>query len=150
MKYIYFKRIVLSQILLLLLISSHSQTKDSTIVKRTYQTAFAKTIPVIDGRMNDDCWNLVDWSGKFTQSQPVENKPPSQETAFKVLYDNDNLYIFIRAYDTEPNKISRIMSRRDNFSGDMVYVDIDSYFDKQTDFLFAVSERKMHRYGDLK
>ena len=31
------------------------------------------------------------------------------------------------------------MSRRDNFNGDMVFVDIDSHFDKQTDFLFCTS-----------
>jgi hypothetical protein len=139
MKIALIKRIVLSQILILLMTSGYAQKKDSTIVKRTYQTAFANTIPVIDGLMNDDCWNLVDWSTNFTQSSPMENKPPSQQTAFKILYDNDNLYIFIRAYDTEPDKISRIMSRRDNFSGDFVWVDIDSHFDKQTDFLFAAS-----------
>jgi hypothetical protein len=118
---------------------SYAQTKDSTIAKRTYQTAFAKTVPVIDGLLNDDCWNLVEWSSNFTQSQPVENKPPSQETAFKILYDDNNLYVFIRAYDSIPEKISRIMSKRDNFDGDLVSVDIDSYFDKQTSFSFTAT-----------
>ena len=139
MKIALIKRIVLSQILILLMTGGYAQKLDSATVRRTYQTAFAKTVPVIDGLMNDDCWNLVEWSSDFIQSQPVENKPPSQQTAFKVLYDNDNLYIFVRAYDTEPDKISKIMSRRDNFSGDFVWVDIDSHFDKQTDFLFASS-----------
>jgi hypothetical protein len=139
MKFTQLKRIVLSQILILLLTSSYGQTKDSIIVKRTYQTAFAKTAPVIDGLMNDDCWNLVEWTTGFIQSRPVENKPPSQQTAFKILYDNDNLYMFVRCYDTEPGKISKIMSRRDNFSGDMIFVEFDSHFDKQTDFLFSAS-----------
>ena len=90
MKYPYFKRIILSQIFILLFTSSYAHSTDSTIVvKRTYKTAFAKTAPVIDGLMNDDCWNLVEWTTDFTQSQPVENKPPSQQTAFKILYDND-------------------------------------------------------------
>ena len=79
----------------------------TVIVKRTYQTAFAKTAPVIDGLMNDDCWNLVDWTTDFIQIQPAENKPPSQQTAFKILYDNDNLYMLVRAFDTEPDKISQ-------------------------------------------
>lgn len=119
--------------------NGYSESADSTILKRTYTTAFAKTAPVIDGMMNDECWNTVSWTSDFIQSQPVENKPPSFQTAFKVLYDNANVYLFIRAYDSEPDKISRIMSRRDNFSGDMVFVEIDSHFDKQTDFLFAAS-----------
>lgn len=133
------KRFILSQILILVIICSFAGKPDTTVVKRTYSTAFAKTIPVIDGLGNDDCWNLVEWTGNFTQTQPVENKPPTQQTAFKILYDNDNLYVLIRAFDNEPDKISRIMSRRDNFSGDMVFIEIDSYFDKQTDFLFAAS-----------
>ncbi|HZL77016.1 MAG TPA: hypothetical protein VFB97_04885 [Bacteroidales bacterium] len=49
------KRIVLSQTLMLLLTGSYAYSPDSTAFKRTYQTAFAKTIPVIDGLMNDDC-----------------------------------------------------------------------------------------------
>ena len=133
MKYAYLKRIILGLILLVILTCGYSQNTE----KRSFQTAFAKTKPVIDGLLNDDCWNLVDWSSSFIQSYPVENVPPSQETAFKILYDDNNLYIFIRAYDTEPDKISRIMSRRDNSDGDMVSVNIDSYFDKQTGFSFT-------------
>lgn len=114
-------------------LSSFSQAK------RTYQTGFIKYPPIIDGLLNDECWAEVEWSSDFIQSQPEENKPPSQQTAFKIVYDDDNLYLFIRAYDTEPDKISRIVSRRDNLNGDMVFVDIDSYFDKQSDFLFAAT-----------
>src|SRR5665811_414174 len=140
MKYTIIKKYILSMVLILMMTRSYaSKTDSAVVVKRSYLTAFAKTAPLIDGLGNDDCWNLVEWTTNFTQSQPAENKPPSQQTAFKILYDNDNLYVFIRAYDTEPDKISKIMSRRDNFSGDFVWVDIDSHFDKQTDFLFAAS-----------
>lgn len=139
MKYAFTKQIILCLIFIVLMTSSYAKTQDSTVVTRTYQTALAKTPPVIDGLLNDDCWNSVEWTTNFIQLQPVENKPPSQETAFKILYDNDNLYVFVRSYDTEPDKISKIMARRDNFSGDMVFVEFDSYFDKQTSFLFAAS-----------
>ena len=133
MKLACLKRIAISLILSTLLLNSFSQS----IEKKTYQTAFSKTAPEIDGLMNDECWNLVEWGGDFIQTQPYENKPPTQETSFKILYDDNNLYIFIRAFDKEPEKISRIMSRRDNFRGDMVEINIDSYFDKQTAFSFS-------------
>lgn len=113
---------------------SHSQ---GIVDKKIYNTSFTPAPPLIDGTDNDECWSLVEWSGNFTQMQPEENKPPSQETEFKILYDNDNLYVFFRAYDTEPEKISRIVTRRDNFTGDMVEITIDSYFDKQTAFSFS-------------
>jgi Domain of unknown function (DUF5916)/Carbohydrate family 9 binding domain-like len=139
MKVNVFNKIILSQIFVFLFTGSYGHSTDSTIVKRIYHTAFAKTAPVIDGLLNDDCWKGVEWTTDFIQSQPVENKPPSQQTAFKILYDNDNLYMFVRCYDTEPDKISKIMSRRDNFSGDMIFVEFDSHFDKQTDYLFSAS-----------
>lgn len=106
---------------------------------RTYQTAFTNAAPDIDGYATDSCWNKVEWSGNFIQNEPAENKPPSQQTSFKILYDNNNLYVLIRAFDSEPDKISRIMSRRDNFSGDLVEINIDSYYDKQTAFSFTAS-----------
>jgi hypothetical protein len=107
------------------------------IERRTYNTTFTKTAPEIDGFMNDSCWNQVEWSGNFTQSTPYENKAPSQQTSFKILYDDDNLYVFICAHDSEANKISKILTRRDGFEGDMVEINIDSYYDKQTAFSFT-------------
>jgi len=107
------------------------------VERRSYQTNYTKTAPEIDGLMADSCWNLVEWSGNFTQTTPFENKPPTQQTSFKILYDDDNLYVLIRAHDSEANKISRILTRRDDFSGDMVEINIDSHFDKQTAFSFT-------------
>ena len=44
MKFTLIKRIVLSQILILLMTGGYAQKLDSATVKRTYQTAFAKTV----------------------------------------------------------------------------------------------------------
>ena len=130
---IFLHRPVLTLILINIFFFSYSQT----IEKKTYQTVFTNTAPAIDGLMNDSCWNKVEWKGDFIQSQPYDNKPPSQQTSFKILYDDNNLYVFIRAFDTEPEKISRRISRRDNFDGDMVEINIDSYYDQQTAFSFT-------------
>ena len=121
----------------LLVIQLQAFSQEKPVEKKTYQTAFTSSPPTIDGFLNDSCWNKVDWGNDFIQTQPYENKPPSQKTAFKILYDDNNLYVFIRAYDTEPDKISRRISRRDNFDGDMVEINIDSYYDQQTAFSFT-------------
>jgi hypothetical protein len=79
MKLALIKRIILSQLLILLFASSYAHTTDSTtIVRRFYHTAVTSSAPAIDGIENDVCWNLVEWTTDFIQSQPVENKPPSQ------------------------------------------------------------------------
>ncbi|GMT45790.1 MAG: hypothetical protein IEMM0006_1622 [bacterium] len=95
--------------------------------------------PVIDGHLNDKAWKSVPWGDNFTQYEPYNEVPPTQKTAFKILYDNNNLYVAIRAYDTDPSKIERILSRRDKTDGDWVAIGIDSYNDKLTGFVFSVN-----------
>jgi len=95
--------------------------------------------PVIDGHLNDKAWQLTKWDNDFTQYEPYDGKAPSQKTAFKILYDNNNLYVAIRSFDTDPSKIERILSRRDKTDGDWAAIGIDSYNDKLTGFVFSVN-----------
>ena len=44
-----------------------------------------------------------------------------------------------RAFDPEPAKIGNILARRDNFPGDWVEINIDSYHDHRTAFSFTAS-----------
>jgi len=95
--------------------------------------------PIIDGKLDDPAWKGVSWSGKFIQRKPYEGKNPSQNTTFKILYDDSYLYIALRAHDKESRKIVRRMARRDNLDGDWMELSIDSYHDKRTAFSFAVN-----------
>lgn len=98
-----------------------------------------ETVPEIDGLLNDSIWSLTEWSGDFTQKEPYENAPPSQQTEFKILYDDNHLYVAIRAFDTEPDKIERRLGRRGDLDGDWVAIGISSYYDKMTAFSFGVN-----------
>lgn len=107
--------------------------------KKSYTTVKTSVPPVIDGLLDSDIWNQVTWSGDFIQRTPNEGEVPSQQTAFKILYDDNNLYVFVKAYDTEPEKISKLLARRDHFPGDFVEINIDSDLDQQTAFSFSAS-----------
>ncbi len=123
---------------LILVTSLFSQ--DETIEKKSYLTARVNgAAPLLDGLINDEAWDQVEWGGDFVQFQPNEGEAPSQPTNFKILYDAKNLYVAIRAVDSEPEKIVQRMSRRDGFAGDWVEINIDSYFDKRTAFSFTAS-----------
>lgn len=95
--------------------------------------------PVIDGRLDDACWQKARWAQGFLQREPYEGEPASQATAFKILYDDRNLYVAVRAYDSEPERIERRVSRRDGRDGDHVSIGLDSYFDHRTAFVFDVN-----------
>ena len=95
--------------------------------------------PKLDGVLDDRCWDLVEWSGDFIQYRPAEGEPPSQQTQFKVLYNDQALYFGIRAFDSDPERIVSHLARRDWFPGDWVEVNIDSYGDDRTAFSFTAS-----------
>lgn len=122
------------------LVRGQEKTDNEPVIPRkTYTTKVIKEAPVIDGRLNDDAWNTVEWGHTFTQIEPNKGVSATQNTAFKILYDAKNLYVAIKAYDTEPDKIVERMSRRDGFDGDWVEINIDSYFDHRTAFSFTAS-----------
>ncbi len=124
-------------VLFLLFFSLFSQEQKEPT--KSYTTAKAGSELVIDGKLDDAAWDQVEWAGDFTGHMPEYKAKPTQETQFKILYDDKYLYIGIRAFDSEPEKIVKRMSRRDGFDGDWVEVNIDSYHDKRTAFSFTAS-----------
>jgi hypothetical protein len=95
--------------------------------------------PDIDGLIDESVWDAAEWAGDFTQKEPYENAAPSQKTAFKILFDDNFLYVALRAFDTEPDKIVRRLGRRDNTDGDWVAIGISSHYDKLSAFGFIVN-----------
>ena len=95
--------------------------------------------PVIDGFGNDEVWKQANTASDFVQRQPVDGAPESERTEFKVLYDDNNVYVYAMMYDSHPDSIvSRLARRDDNPESDWFGIGFDSYNDKQTAFAFIV------------
>lgn len=123
----------------LLFSAAQSQSKDSIIIRKKYTTKPITTNIELDGIPSEEVWNTVEWGGDFIQYQPAEGKAPSQPTAFKILYDEKFLYVAYRCFDSAPDSIVKRMSRRDEFPGDWMEINIDSYHDLRTAFSFTLS-----------
>ncbi len=105
--------------------------------------------PRIDGRLDDAVWARAIPIGDFRQLDPVEGSPASQRTEVRVLYDDEALFVGVRAFDTDPTLISAPLARRDETPpSDWIGVLIDSYFDHRTAFEFVVNPAgvKQDRY----
>jgi hypothetical protein len=110
-------------------------------VHRVYSTnRLTGTAPVIDGRLDDACWkDVAGWSGGFTQLNPRYGATASRETEIKILYDEKNLYVAMRAHDDPVAQRARQLGNRDSFAGDIMGVNFDSYHDQRTGFEFDLT-----------
>ena len=77
-------------------------------------------------------------SGDFIQRDPADGDPPTAQTEFKVLYDDDALYFAFLCHD-DPTLLTDMLARRDWFPGDWIEVNIDSYHDLRTAYSFTLS-----------
>jgi hypothetical protein len=129
------KYLTLICLVVTLVISNYSIAQEKRVAKAYQLNGEA---PSIDGLLNDAAWNEVEWQNNFTQREPYSGKQASQQTSFKILYDKNNIYAAIRAWDTSPDSIVSLLSRRDSGDGDAIGIEFDSYNDKRTAFSFIV------------
>jgi hypothetical protein len=114
--------------------------KKGTIVQPVYTTSRLVTgRPDIDGKLDDECWKHGTWAGDYHQFIPDEGAKPSYPTVFNIQYDDKYIYVAFRAFDGEPQKIQRLAGTRDEFVGDMMGVNFDSYHDHRTGFEFTIT-----------
>jgi hypothetical protein len=130
-----------SSILILLFSLVYSSSAFAQSSKKKVYEVFRpnEECPVIDGKLDEPIWQKANWQNDFVQHQPSEGKPASQKTEFAILFDEHNIYIGAKCYDTKPDSIIKRITRRDDLDGDAFVVQIDSYFDKRSAFAFGVS-----------
>lgn len=133
-------RIIFSFIIFFLLnsLSTHGQEVKKRIYK-TQKIGIKDKAITIDGKINEPVWESVKWEDHFVQYEPYEGAEPGQQTEFKILYDDNNIYVAIRALDSSPDSINTRLTRRDEMDGDVVGIQLDSYYDKLTAFSFLVN-----------
>lgn len=104
---------------------------------------------VVDGKLDDVAWAAATPSGDFSQAYPAPGKPAADRTEFRVLYDDQALYVGVRMYDAHPDSIASGLGRRDATAAtvysDWVRLIIDSYHDRRTAFQFATTPRGMQK-----
>ena len=130
-------RLLLHCVLIILIapqLIAQNQTK-----REHYTGECSKTEISVDGKLEEAAWEKANWQDDFTEYEPSEGKSPGQKTDFAILLDENYIYLGIKAWDTSPDSIVQRLTPRDEFDGDLVAVQFDSYFDKRTAFSFSVN-----------
>ncbi|MFP2996876.1 DUF5916 domain-containing protein [Spongiivirga sp. MCCC 1A20706] len=122
-------------------LTAQEEIQTTVVPKKIYTTnrLASETAPKIDGILDDKSWDIVEWGTDFIEQNPDENTPPLHQSKFKLTYDSKFIYVGIRCFDKEPEKIEKRLSRRDGFQGDRITVIFDSYHDKRTAFSFTIT-----------
>ena len=106
---------------------------------RSLKARRTDTVPIIDGKLDDSCWDDAEPGNEFieykTEQQAVER------TIVRVLYDDENIYVAFECIEPEPERIIAIERKYDQplQDEDRVEVRFDTFHDKRCAYIFAVN-----------
>lgn len=109
----------------------------------------------IDGRLDEAGWAKAPKQGGFTQRFPKDGAKADLETRFAVIYDDRALYVGVWADDPHPERIRKLLTRRDvDGPADAIAIGFDSYHDRRTAYVFQLNaagvQRDMLLFDDTK
>jgi hypothetical protein len=93
----------------------------------------------VDGLLEESVYRIVPGASDFIQQEPHEGEPATERTEVWVLFDEKNVYVTARCWDSQPDKIVANEMRRDNFNiffNDNFAVILDTFYDRRNGFLF--------------
>jgi hypothetical protein len=95
----------------------------------------------IDGFLEEDAWGAAAVLKDFTQYEPVEGIPSTEDTEVRVLYSGDAIYFGIKAFDEEPEGILARLGERDRsvFGDDWIRIILDTFDDQRQGYVFYVN-----------
>ena len=97
--------------------------------------------PVIDGKLEDECWKERRIIKSFRQRRPSEGEDASEKTEVRVCRNNKTLFIGVRCFDSQPDKIrAGVMQRDATVKGDdYFFVLIDPFGRSREGYYFRTN-----------
>lgn len=97
--------------------------------------------PKIDGHLTEEAWMLAPVQGNFIQREPSFGEPSTEKTEFRVLYDDDTLYVGVWVWDSFPEGIMASELKRDAGlnKGDQLKINLDTFHDHRNTFYFSTN-----------
>ena len=93
----------------------------------------------IDGKLDEEVYRVTDAIADFVQQEPDEFKPATEKTEAWIFFDNDNIYISARNYESHPERRVANEMRRDTNQlrqNDTFGVMLDTFHDRRNGYIF--------------
>lgn len=95
-----------------------------------------------NGRLDDEIYRLVSPAGHFTKNDTGVGMPATEQTDVWVFFDDDNIYVSARCWDSEPAREVANERRRDNQgiqNNDNFVVVLDTFYDHRNGYFFQTN-----------
>ena len=97
---------------------------------------------VVDGRLDDPIYEVVPAIDGFVQQLPDEGAPATEPTELWLLFDDDNVYVSARCWDSQPERmVANEMTRdaRAIWRNDSLSVLFDTFHDRRNGMAFMTT-----------
>jgi hypothetical protein len=97
---------------------------------------------VLDGKLDEPYYRDVPAISDFIQQEPHEGEPATERTEVWVFFDDKNIYVSARCWDSHPEKMVINEMRRDNFNifqNENVTLVLDTFYDRRNGFFFQTN-----------
>ncbi|MSO56466.1 MAG: hypothetical protein EXQ55_06025 [Acidobacteria bacterium] len=96
---------------------------------------------ILDGRLDDPVYDTVPAVSDFVQQEPDEGAPATEKTEAWIFFDDRNVYVSARCWDSQPQRMIANEMRRDGnvMQNENFAVMLDTYYDRRNGFLFHVN-----------
>lgn len=108
----------------------------------TFRTHRLPSPIALDGRLDEPFYETVPPFGDFVQQEPRQGQPSTERTDVWVFYDERNLYVSARLWESESGRRVATEMRRDAnnlYNNDHFGVSFDGFYDRRNGYGFAVN-----------
>jgi len=126
-----------------------AQSPASETARKTVRVVRVADAPEIDGRLDEPVWLDAALVEDLHQYRPSESAKPSEPTRFYLLYDDDFLYVGVRAFESEPGDITarQLLQGGNINSDDNVGLILDPFDTRRTAYRFMLNPLGIRREG---
>ena len=97
---------------------------------------------VVDGNLDEPAYARVPGLTGFIQQEPNEGAPATEKTEAWIFFDDENIYVAARNWDSQPERMVVNEMRRDNRGiqqNENFTVVLDTFYDRRNGFIFQTN-----------
>lgn len=113
---------------------------------KSFTVKFVSETIVPDGILDEPIWEMADGADEFWEYFPLDTIQARKQSEIKVLYDEKNIYVGIKAYSSGKNYATQSLKRDFRGSGsDSFSLLFDTFNDGTNAFLFGINPYGVRR-----